>query len=1230
MGDNQFSDYATNPSNPYYVHPNENPSLILVTPLLNSKNYNSWSRAMKVALISKNKLKFVDGTFVQPAPAHVLHDPWIRCNNMVLSWLQRSISEGIAQSILWIDNAHLVWKNLENRFSEGDLFKISDIQDDLAKLQQGNLDISTYFTKLTSLWEQIDSFRPIRDCTCAIQCTCGAATDLRKYKDQDRVIKFLKGLNDQFSHVRSQIMLLDPLPPIDKTFSLVLGQERQLGNHNSVEISPENQTLAMQVQNHNGFGGGRGSNSSGNRGRGRSNYGSGRGQQSNRVCTHCGRNNHIVENCFVKHGYPPGYHYKSSKPSLNNATGSDSPHSTNDEQDANQPSLAAIQEQYNQILQLLQTNLASTSNSAQSTASTNAITQVPHINSISSPVMGKSPVYWVIDTGATHHITSNFKNFTSVSTVSPITMRLPNGQTINTTISGTVQLSDLIILKDVYYIPAFNVNLISVTKLIDSSNCHLNFTNVGCFILQNSPKRMIGTADRHGDLYVFRAQATLFEPLVNFSCNNAFSLTDTATLWHHRLGHISDNVHKCIASQFPFITYKFNKDLPCDTCHFSKQKRLPYSISTTQSSKIFEILHVDIWGPYSIPSISGHKYFLTLVDDYSRFTWVILMKNKSETRGHIVNFLSYIETQFSTKLKCLRSDNGIEFLMHDFYNSKGILHQRSCVECPQQNGIVERKHQHILNVARSLSFQAHLPNNFWHFSIQHAIHLINRLPSPFLHNKTPYFMLHDQHPTLLHLKCFGCLAYASTLHNHRTKFDARSRKSVFLGYRNGTKGYFLYDLHTNEFFVSRNVVFFEHIYPFSQSHDHHPIPPIPQIHVDSTDLEPLHSAPIHYNNPPPSDPSSPDNSSESASPNQQSPESASPSPHSVPTQILRKSTRTTNIPSYLRNFHCDLLKFQQNPPQNSFVSGFPLCSVLSYDKCADSYKTFCLNVSSITEPSSYSQASKHECWSNAMHLELQALESTHTWSIVDLPHGKIPIGCKWVYKVKYNADGTIERYKARLVAKGYTQLEGQLEGVDYFETFSPVAKLTAERTLLALSSINNWFLEQLDVNNAFLHGDLNEEVYMTIPPGYKLAHSASSSTKVCKLNKSIYGLKQASRQWYSKLSDSLISLGYSHSNADYSLFTKTCNNKFTAILIYVDDIVLTGNDFSEIQLVKSFLNDKFKIKDLGQLRYFLGLEVARSSSGIMLNQRNYTLELLSDTGMLAAKPSLTPYDLSLK
>lgn len=203
-----------------------------------------------------------------------------------------------------------------------------------------------------------------------------------------------------------------------------------------------------------------------------------------------------------------------------------------------------------------------------------------------------------------------------------------------------------------------------------------------------------------------------------------------------------------------------------------------------------------------------------------------------------------------------------------------------------------------------------------------------------------------------------------------------------------------------------------------------------------------------------------------------------------------------------------------------------------------------------------------------MKSELTALAATETWSIVDLPPGKIPIGCKWVYKVKFNVDGTIERHKARLVAKGYTQMEG----MDYFDTFSPVAKLTTVRALLSLASINGWFLEQLDVNNAFLHIDLHEEIYMKLPPGLMVPNSSPETTKVCKLHKSLYGLKQASRQWYAKLSAALVSIGYQHSFADYSLFTKTSGTKITALLVYVDDIVLAGDDLTEIQHVKSFLD----------------------------------------------------------
>lgn len=144
-----------------------------------------------------------------------------------------------------------------------------------------------------------------------------------------------------------------------------------------------------------------------------------------------------------------------------------------------------------------------------------------------------------------------------------------------------------------------------------------------------------------------------------------------------------------------------------------------------------------------------------------------------------------------------------------------------------------------------------------------------------------------------------------------------------------------------------------------------------------------------------------------------------------------------------------------------------------------------------------------------MDAEIKALQENATWELVDLPLGKSPIGCKWVYKIKLKADGSVERYKARLVAKGYTQ---QL-GIDYIETFSPVARITTIRTFLAVAASRAWHIHQLDINNAFLHGDQDEEVYMVLPPGFK----GERLNQVCKLLRSLYGLKQASRQWNAKL-----------------------------------------------------------------------------------------------------------------
>jgi hypothetical protein len=257
-----------------------------------------------------------------------------------------------------------------------------------------------------------------------------------------------------------------------------------------------------------------------------------------------------------------------------------------------------------------------------------------------------------------------------------------------------------------------------------------------------------------------------------------------------------------------------------------------------------------------------------------------------------------------------------------------------------------------------------------------------------------------------------------------------------------------------------------------------------------------------------------------------------------------------------------------------------------------------------------------------MNDELEALGKTGTWCFVDLPPHIKPIGSKWVYKVKYKADGSVERHKARLVAKGYNQVEG----LDFFDTFSPVAKLTTVRLLLAISSVKGWFLHQLDVNNAFLHGDLQEDVYMIVPEGV----TSPKPNQVCKLLKSLYGLKQASRKWYEKLTSLLIQEGYKQSSSDYSLFTLQSDAHFTALLVYVDDIILAGTSLSEFARIKGILDSQFKIKDLGSLKYFLGLEVAQSKEGITISQRKYCLDLLKDSGFLGSKPAATPLDPAVK
>ncbi|KAL0754264.1 hypothetical protein Bca101_091932 [Brassica carinata] len=270
-----------------------------------------------------------------------------------------------------------------------------------------------------------------------------------------------------------------------------------------------------------------------------------------------------------------------------------------------------------------------------------------------------------------------------------------------------------------------------------------------------------------------------------------------------------------------------------------------------------------------------------------------------------------------------------------------------------------------------------------------------------------------------------------------------------------------------------------------------------------------------------------------------------------------------------------------------------------------------------TIPTSVAEALKNPYWRKAMIDEINSQLKNHTWDLVNIANASNVVGCRWVFTIKRKADGSIDRYKARLVAKGYNQRPG----IDYNDTFSPVVKPATIRTVLSTTVTRNWPLKQLDVTTAFLQGNLDDEVYMAQPTGFQ---DKDNPTAVCKLRKAIYGLKQASRAWYNELRTFLLQSGFTNSLADASLFIYNNNGILLYMLVYVDDIIITGNSSPHITRFIASLCHRFSLKDLSDLTYFLGIEVTRTSAGLHLTQRRYIADLLHTTKMTNANTVATP------
>jgi len=260
--------------------------------------------------------------------------------------------------------------------------------------------------------------------------------------------------------------------------------------------------------------------------------------------------------------------------------------------------------------------------------------------------------------------------------VAPINIKLPNGSIVSTNLIGTIVFTSDFYLTDVLYFPQFSFNLVSIPKLTRNIHCTFLFDDTRCLIQAKHSQKMIGAAELQDGLYFLKTPLACIVHTPNLHCiNNAktMNLNKECTLWHMHFGHASHDKLIEIKKNFPCVSIDNSSD-PCDVCFYAKQKRLPFSLSSHKSSKVFDLIHMDFWGPLAITSMSGFKYFLTIVDDKSRFTWVSLMKLKSEAASIIKSFVNLVQTQFNSKIKTIRSDNGREFLLKDFYNATSILH----------------------------------------------------------------------------------------------------------------------------------------------------------------------------------------------------------------------------------------------------------------------------------------------------------------------------------------------------------------------------------------------------------------------------------------------------------------------------------------------------------------------------------------------------------------------------
>uniref|UniRef100_T1JFF8 Integrase catalytic domain-containing protein n=1 Tax=Strigamia maritima TaxID=126957 RepID=T1JFF8_STRMM len=693
-------------------------------------------------------------------------------------------------------------------------------------------------------------------------------------------------------------------------------------------------------------------------------------------------------------------------------------------------------------------------------------------------------------------------------------------------------------------------------------------------------------------------------------------------LWHQRLGHMSAGKMDQVREKklIKGVTYK-KEDLPaCRGCLEGRQPRKPFKRKTRKTTtRPLELWHVDLCEAAG-ESIGKSRYALVIIDDYTRYVWCSYLKEKSQAVEAIEAHRKREERLTGLQLERRRTDNGREFCNQqskEIWLKEGIRHETTVPYTPQSNGVVERYNRSLIEKTRTLLKQSLLPDRFWAKTWATATYMINRTPTAGEPGMTPYEKKTGRKPVSIHLRVFGCAAHRHIPKQIRSKFDSVTKKGIMVGYATNKLAYRIYDEDEDRVYEARDVFFEE-----GRMGSRVQMRRAEELQMHADDVLNGGEAPETGRHGAPE-------AGERSEGEDDSSESEAEAESGDETQVQR----------------AEALQPQQNEQRQPGGRGRP--PNVTQEERRERHKAeierreqeligqgvrrserirskhtarIAVEKELLFTPRTYKEAI--ECkdsgkWKEAMEKEMRSLDTHKVWKLEDRAKNKKAIGCKWVYRIKLNLDGSISKYKARLVAIGYTQSYGE----DYDKTFAPVMKLESLRVLLAIAAKRKLALKQYDVETAYLYGQLDEVIHMEQPKGYQ-----RDANKICLLQKSLYGLKQSGRCWNKKLDAALKQVGLKRLKSDPCIYLYEKGENVLILGAFVDDIIVAGSSEELIDSVMGRMKKSLKLVEMGTPTHILGMRITVKSDGIRLSQMEYARKVVAKYGLDRARKAKTPLD----